>query len=492
LRQQKGAKVGKFVHASLLPALVALRDQVGATPRQRVVGEIVAGVERSRITSEKHFLQVLDEVHAISADAVEDTHIFTLAPASFSIAEVYEELLLRLGGKVSDGGQFYTPREVIRAMVRVVDPRIGQTVFDPACGTGGFLTEAYEYMRAGAGNSIPAEALGALRQRTFYGREKEGAVYPMAIANLVFRGIDEPHVWHGDALSKGTISDRLFADAPDTFDCVFLDPPFGGKEGKEAQAPYPYKTSAPQVLHLQEALRCLAPGGRGAMVIETGVLSRVDAEAFVLAKWQLIEECDVYCIVNLPGGVFTSVGPSVKSHLVFFERGRPTESIWYYDLSDVKTGKKAGLTLEHFDEFFRLLPERAETEQSWSEDIGGRVRSAQQEARPHREAAAEFTTQSKTLEEDWRAAHETMSSPEDLHAMEQQWKALLREAHAAESRAALIEYAAYDLTAVHPSRRGIGEIAESRSAEELLAQIEKQGRAVDEALARLQALLAEP
>jgi type I restriction enzyme M protein len=228
------------------------------------------------------------------------------------------------------------------------------------------------------------------------------------------------------------------------------------------------------------------------MVIETGVLSRVDAEAYVGAKRQLLAECDVYCIVNLPGGVLSSIGPTVKSHLVFFERGRPTESIWYYDLSDVKTGKKAGLTLAHFEEFFRLLPERAESERSWSENVGLRVRTAQEEARPHREAAAELTAQAKTLEEAWRAAHETMSSPEDLHAMEEQWKAVLREAQADESRAALVEYAAYDLSAVHPSRRRVAEVTESRSAEELLAQIERQGRAVDEALARLQALLAEP
>ena len=121
LRQDKNASVWKFVHEDLLPKLKGLEKQPGATARQKVISEIMAGVERSRIDSEKNFLDVLDKVHEISSVTVDDTHVFTLS-------QVYEGLLLKMGEKGNDGGQFFTPREVIRAMVRVVDPKIGQTV----------------------------------------------------------------------------------------------------------------------------------------------------------------------------------------------------------------------------------------------------------------------------------------------------------------------------------------------------------------------------
>ncbi len=160
MRQDKTASVWKFVHESLLPALKALKDQPGATPRQRVVSEIMSSVERSRIDSEKNFKDVLDKIHEISRETVDDTHVFTLS-------QVYEGLLLKMGEKGNDGGQFFTPREVIRAMVRVVDPQIGKTVYDPGCGTGGFLAQAYEYMVAKAGGAMTSGQLDTLRHRTF-------------------------------------------------------------------------------------------------------------------------------------------------------------------------------------------------------------------------------------------------------------------------------------------------------------------------------------
>lgn len=153
MRQDKQARVRDFVHKELLPALETLKDQPGATPRQKVVSEIMASVDRSRIDSEKNFLDVLDKVHEISRETVDDTHVFTLS-------QVYEGLLPKMGEKGNDGGQFFTPREVIRAMVRVLDPQIGKTVYDPGCGTGGFLAQAYEYMRARAGEAPIQRGVG--------------------------------------------------------------------------------------------------------------------------------------------------------------------------------------------------------------------------------------------------------------------------------------------------------------------------------------------
>lgn len=357
-----GSKLGDvfaFVNGDLIPHLRSLRDRPGATPRQRVIAEVMSGVERVRIDTERNLLDVLDKVHEISADRVDDTHVFTLS-------QVYEGLLLKMGEKGNDGGQFFTPREVIRAVVRVLDPKVGETVYDPCSGTGGFLAQAYEYMRSNLGEGATADQLQALSQRTFYGREKENLIYPIALANLVLHGIDEPHIWHGNTLTGGEIYGGLFQGAPALYDVVLTNPPFGGKEGKEAQTRFAYKTSATQVLFLQHVIDSLKAGGRCGIVLDEGVLYRSTENAFVQTKRKLLDECDVECIVSLPGGVFTAAGAGVKTNLIFFTKGRSTESIWYYDLSDLKVGKKTPLTLAQFEEFFALRANRADGPRSWT------------------------------------------------------------------------------------------------------------------------------
>ena len=349
-----------FVNGDLIPHMKKLREMPNATSRQKVISEIFSGVEHTRIDTERNLLDILDKVHEISSETVDPTHVFTLS-------QVYEGLLLKMGEKGNDGGQFFTPREVIRAMVRVIDPKIGETVYDPGCGTGGFLAQSFEHM-AGANNTNigSPEQLDILKRQTFYGREKDNAIYPIALANLVLHDIDEPHIWHGNTLTGGETYDGLFLGAPTLYDVILMNPPFGGKEGKEAQTRFAYKTGATQVLFLQHVIGSLKPGGRCGIVLDEGVLFRTNETAFVQTKRKLLDDCDLWCIVSLPGGVFTAAGAGVKTNLLFFTKGRPTESIWYYDLSDIKVGKKAPFTLDKFTDFLRLLPERADSERSWT------------------------------------------------------------------------------------------------------------------------------
>ncbi len=349
-----------FVNDELLPHLKGLRDQPNATPIRKVISEILSGTEKVRIDTEKNFLDVLDKVHEISSENVDPTHIFTLS-------QVYEGLLLKMGEKGNDGGQFFTPREIIRAMVKAIAPQVGETIYDPACGTGGFLAQAFEHI-AGPNNANIrlADELDTLKHRTFYGREKENLIYPIALANLVLHGIDQPNLWHGNTLTSGETYGGLFQDAPALFDVVMTNPPFGGKEGVEAQTRFAYKTSATQVLFLQHVIDSLKPGGRCGIVLDEGVLFRTNETAFVQTKRKLLNDCDLWCILSLPPGVFTAAGAGVKTNLLFFTRGKPTEAIWYYDLSMIKVRKKTPLTLDQFDAFFRLLPERADSERSWT------------------------------------------------------------------------------------------------------------------------------
>lgn len=478
-RQMEDGRLGglfAFVNGELLPNLRQLRNAPGATPRQRVISELMSGVERTRIDTERNFRDVLDKVHGISAEAVDTTHFFTLS-------QVYEGLLLKMGERGNDGGQFFTPREVIRAMVRVIDPKIGETVYDPGCGTGGFLAQSFDHM-AGPNNGRleTGEQLEILRQRTFFGREKDNAVYPIALANLVLHGIDEPHVWHGNTLTGQETYGGLFEDSPALFDVVLSNPPFGGKEGPEAQTRFAYQTGATQVLFLQHILNSLKPDGRCGLVIDEGVLFRTNERAFVDTKRKLLNECELWCIISLPGGVFTAAGAGVKTNLLFFTRGKSTERLWYFDLSDQKTGKKTPFTLEKFADFFRLLPTRGDSERSWTVDIAARRQQAKAEADAIRAQAAKPVAELAALENEFKAAKKAKLPAAELAALRERASVFAREVNDLNGKAQTIEDAAFDLKAVNPNAKSR---ADTRTPEELLAFIAGKGKEVESALAGL-------
>lgn len=317
-RHELGGRIGnliEFINKQLLPYLHGLdvmpdgRPNPSATPRQRVIGRIMTAVERVRVDDETNLADILDRIDEISIDHITDTHFFTLS-------QVYEDLLLKMGGKNSDGGQFFTPREVIRAMVRTVAPQPDDTVYDPCCGTGGFLAQAYELMLHELGTHASATDLEELKQHTFFGREKENLVFPIALANLVLHGIDQPNLWHGNSLTGVPTYEALFTGAPATFDVVLTNPPFGGKEGKAAQKHFSFQTGSTQVLFLQHVLESLKPaldgkpGGVCGIVLDEGLLFRTNESAFVDTKRKLLDECELWCVVSLPGACFPPRGPA--------------------------------------------------------------------------------------------------------------------------------------------------------------------------------------
>lgn len=459
-----------FVNTELLRYLKGLKNRPDASPRQKVISEVMTGVERVRIDTERNFLDVLDKVNEISAETVDPTHVFTLS-------QVYEGLLLKMGEKGNDGGQFFTPRQVIKAMVQVIAPKVNETVYDPGCGTGGFLAQSYEFMRdrlsdlpapqsseTRQAGQATAEQLETLKQRTFWGREKENLIYPIALANLVLHGIDKPNLWHGNTLTGMEIYGGLFAGAPGQFDVILTNPPFGGKEGKDAQTNFDYKTSATQALFLQHVIRSLKDGGRCGIVLDEGLLFRTNQDAFVKTKQKLLNDCEVWCIVSLPAGVFTAAGAGVKTNLIFFTKGKPTRQIWYYDLTDIKVRKKTPLTLKHFEDFLRLLPDRCNSDLSWIVDMDDRKRHAAEEAHPFKEEARKKTREAAECED------------------KEQAKALAKESREAAAKAKEIEDAVFDLKAVNPHKKPV---VDTRTPEELLDLIEAKGREVAEALAVL-------
>jgi type I restriction enzyme M protein len=469
-----------FVNGDLIPHLKKLKERAHATARQKVISEIMSGVERVRIDTEKNFLDVLDKVHEITNETIDPTHVFVLS-------QIYEGLLLKMGEKGSDAGQFFTPREVIRAMVQAVDPKIGETVYDPCCGTGGFLAQAAEHMRPKAGTRASGAAISRLKTETFWGREKENLIYPIGLANLVLHGIDRPNIWHGNALTQHEVYGGLFTGAPSQFDVILTNPPFGGKESVAAQTHFAYRTSATQVLFLQHIIEALNHGGRCGMVLDEGVLFRTNEDAFVKTKRKLTDECDLWCVVSLPAGVFTAAGAGVKTNLLFFTKGRPTDRIWYYDLSDVKVGKKAPLTLKHFEDFAEKLLTRPDSERSWTVDLSARRAKATAEALPFRDAARAKHRDADDSRDELKALKKAKPRDEAaIAAKDGAIRELLKSAREATNRANDVENAVYDLKAVNPNRQMV---TDRRTPEELLDLVEEQGIAITEALKTLRALL---
>lgn len=517
-------KLFEFINKELLPYLHSLDidsrtglPNAAATRKQRIMGRTMTAVKNVQVDSEANLRDIFDKVHQINIDHVDDQHFFTLS-------QVYEGLLLKMGEKNSDGGQFFTPREVIRAMVHTVNPQLGQTVYDPCCGTGGFLAIAYEHIARQLGQSATSTDIDTLKHDTFFGREKENLVFPIALANLVLHGIDQPNLWHGNSLTRRASYAALFDNAPKQFDVILTNPPFGGKEGKDAQKNFAYETSATQVLFVQDILGELAPRGTCAIVLDEGLLFRTNESAFVETKRKLVDECDLWAILSLPGGVFSTAGAGVKTNLLFFTKGKKTEKIWYYDLSHVKVGKKTPLTLAHFgfasdgsilddaalpailttdwqaDEanvgkpfpsYARMLQHHGKPEgasrYSWTVDFAARRAKARAEMQPLLDEAAQIKAAVVDLKEQLKRLKKGKASDAEQLVVTTRIQEQDKAARDLEARAADIDAAVFDLKAVNPT--AVVDV-DTRTPQQIIENIEAQGRIVADALARLNALIA--
>lgn len=368
---QEQGKLGEFldfINNDLIPNMKAFEKKSNATIKQKIVSQIFRKIEKTQIASERNLLDVLDKIEHLTVDNIDDTH-------QFPLSQIYEGLLLKMGEKNNDGGQFFTPREVIRAMIKAVDPKLKmknkESIFyDPCCGTGGFLAEIFVYLM---GKEPNAAEIDYLKHNALWGLDDSDEVFPIALANLALHGIDFPHIGIKNTLSGRPTYIELFKDAPSQFDYIFTNPPFGGSEGEDAKTNFIYKTGSTQILFLQHIIDKLKDGGTCSMVIDEGVLFRTNETSFVQTKKKLLEECNLWCIISLPQGVFVNAGAGIKTNLLFFTKGKSTEKIWYYDMSDIKVRKKLPFTIDKFDDFLKRLKSDKEedkvSEKSWFIDI---------------------------------------------------------------------------------------------------------------------------
>ena len=277
------------------------------------------------------------------------------------LSHLYEAKIRNMGNAGRNGGEYYTPRPLIRAMVQVMDPRIGETVYDGACGSAGFLCEVYDYLRPG---KLTTDQLQQLQRRTLYGKEKKSLAYIIGIMNLILHGVEAPNIIHTNTLGEN-ISD---IQERDRFDVILANPPFGGKERKEVQQNFPIKTGETAFLFLQHFIKRLKAGGRAAVVIKNTFLSNGDNASKALRQ-ELLENCNLYTILDCPQGTF--LGAGVKTVVLFFEKGAPTRKIWYYQLDPGRNlGKTNPLNDDDLADFVKLQKSYADSEQSWTVDMG--------------------------------------------------------------------------------------------------------------------------
>ncbi len=343
-----GKELTKWVNEELIPYLGSLKGSKEGDPRD-IVAAIFKNVQ-NRVSSGFLLRDVIEKIQKIHFDVGEE---------AFSLSHIYEDLLRNMGEGGGNAGEYYTPRPLIKAMVQLIDPKIGETVYDPACGTCGFLIQSHLHLESKAKT---AEARKILNNKTFFGKEKTPLPYVLGLMNMTLHGVDYPRIAKENTLQ----TDIRQIDDRDKFDIILANPPFGGKEQELIQRNFLVESTATELLFLQHIEKSLKTDGRAALVVPEGVLFQTNM-AYQAVKKKLLTECNLHTVVSLPAGVFLPYS-AVKTSLIFFDKTKTTKNVWFYEVNlvaDKKLTKKAGIGEEHFAELVKLYKKRENTDRSW-------------------------------------------------------------------------------------------------------------------------------
>lgn len=349
-----GDDLRDFVDKKLFPYLHGFKQRAsGPNTIEYKIGEIFGEI-RNKISSGYNLREIIERIDALRFRSQTEKH---------ELSALYEEKIKRMGNAGRNGGEYYTPRPLIRAIIRVVKPTIGERIYDGACGSAGFLCEAFDYLRAQP--NLSTSDLKTLQEKTFYGKEKKSLAYVIAIMNLILHGIEAPNILHTNTLAENLadIQDK------DRMDVILANPPFGGKERGEVQQNFPIRTGETAFLFLQHFIKMLRAGGRAGVVIKNTFLSNTDNASVSLRKL-LLESCNLHTVLDCPGGTFQGAG--VKTAVLFFEKGASTRKVWYYQLEPGRNmGKTNPLNDADIAEFIELQKARGDSPKSWSVDVAG-------------------------------------------------------------------------------------------------------------------------
>ena len=347
-----GDDLKDFVDGTLFPYLRRFKHEAtSAATIEYKIGEIF-GELKNKVHSGYNLREVLNLIDGLRFRSKEEKH---------EMSHLYEDKIKNMGNAGRNGGEYYTPRPLIKTIVKVVAPEIGNRIYDGAVGSAGFLAESFEYLRTS--RTLTTKDAEKLQRSTFYGKEKKGLAYIIGTMNMILHGIEAPNIVHTNTLAENLadIQER------DRYDVVLANPPFGGKERAEIQQNFPIKTGETAYLFLQHFIKILKAGGKGGVVIKNTFLSNTDNASVSLRK-QLLESCNLHTVLDMPGGTFQGAG--VKTVVLFFEKGRPTKKVWFYSLNlDRNLGKTYPLNEADLADFVELQKTKADSDNSWMVNV---------------------------------------------------------------------------------------------------------------------------
>jgi len=347
-----GDDLRDFVNLRLVPYLHGFKQRAtGPNTLEYKIGEVFGEI-KNKIQSGYNMREIIEHIDALRFRSQSEKH---------ELSHLYEAKIKNMGNAGRNGGEYYTPRPLIRAIVRVVRPGLGERIYDGAVGSAGFLCEAYEYLKETHPKRTTAQDR-TLQERTFYGKEKKSLAYVIAIMNMILHGIEAPNILHTNTLTENLAD----VQEKDRYDIVLANPPFGGKERKEVQQNFPIRTGETAFLFLQHFIKMLKAGGRGGVVIKNTFLSNTDNASVSLRKL-LLESCNLHTVLDCPSGTFQGAG--VKTVVLFFEKVAPTRKVWFYQLDPGRNmGKTNPLNDADLAEFVALQKTFADSPKSWSID----------------------------------------------------------------------------------------------------------------------------
>ena len=347
-----GDDLADFINIKLFPYLKKFKANAdNANTIEYKIGEIFSEL-KNRIQSGYNLREVVNLIDELRFRNHAEKH---------EMSHLYEGKIKNMGNAGRNGGECYTPRPLIKTIVKVVNPQIGNTIYDGAVGSAGFLVEAFDYLRAS--KKLSTKDSETLQKNTFYGKEKKSLAYIIGIMNMILHGVEAPNIIHTNTLAE-SLSD---IQEKDRYDIVLANPPFGGKERAEVQQNFPIKTGETAFLFLQHFIKILKAGGKAGIVIKNTFLSNTD-NASVALRNELLSSCNLHTVLDLPSGTFTGAG--VKTVVLFFEKGKATTETWFYQLNlDRNLGKTNPLNEQDLAGFVELQKTQAESENSWTVKI---------------------------------------------------------------------------------------------------------------------------
>lgn len=346
-----GDDLKEFVDHNLFPYLKKFKTTAeSADSIQYKIGEIFNEL-KNKIQSGYNLREIINLVDELKFRSHAEKH---------EMSHLYEDKIKNMGNAGRNGGEYYTPRPLIKTIVKVVDPKIGKKIYDGAVGSAGFLVEAFEYLNS---KNLSTKDMQILQKKTFYGKEKKPLAYIIGIMNMILHGVETPNIIHTNTLAEN-IDD---IQEKDRYDIILANPPFGGKERAEVQQNFPIKTGETAFLFLQHFIKSLRAGGKAGIVIKNTFLSNTDNASISLRKL-LLESCNLHTVLDLPGGAFTGAG--VKTVVLFFEKGTATRKVWFYQLNlDRNLGKTNALNEKDLEEFIELQKNRVDSKNSWTINV---------------------------------------------------------------------------------------------------------------------------